>query len=189
MLETSLILGSLDWDGGQWDYHSSFWYRWYWKRITSSCVGNFRQLGNFLIIKWMESEASHTLQSPPISESPNTSTIDDGFSKKRLIEGVEVKPPLPPTKRNRSPYWEHCQKETKDTSGGKIQIGVCNYCKTEILAVRGSTSGLKNHLINMCKLSPLYVVSSEKGQMMLTKETMKQGSRIVPYSFSQEGVN
>ncbi|KAG6400101.1 hypothetical protein SASPL_141589 [Salvia splendens] len=38
----------------------------------------------------------------------------------------------------------------------------------------------------MCKLSPLYDVSNEKGQTVLTKETMKQGSRIVPHSFSQK---
>ncbi|KAG6421900.1 hypothetical protein SASPL_118459 [Salvia splendens] len=138
----------------------------------------------------MESEDSHTLSDPslPISESPNTSTNDDGSSRKRPIEveGAADKPPLPPTKRSRSPYWEHCKKETKDTSSGKIQIGVCNYCKTEIPAIRGSTSGLKNHLVNMCKLSPLFDVSSEKGQTVLTKDTMQQGSRIVPHSFSQK---
>ncbi|KAG6394557.1 hypothetical protein SASPL_145146 [Salvia splendens] len=138
----------------------------------------------------MESEDSHTVSEPnlPISESPNTSTNDDGSSRKRPIEveGATDKPPLPPPKRSRSPYWEHCKKETKDTSSGKIQIGVCNYCKTEIPAICGSTSGLKNHLVNRCKLSPLFDVSSEKGQSVLTKETMQQGSRIVPHSFSQK---
>ncbi|KAG6430111.1 hypothetical protein SASPL_108172 [Salvia splendens] len=112
----------------------------------------------------MESEDSHTLSdlSLPISESPNTSTNDDGSSRKRLIEveGAADKPPLPPPKRSKSPYWEHCKKETKDMSSGKIQIGV--------------------------QVKSIVDVSSEKGQMVLMKETMQQGSRIVPHSFSQK---
>ncbi|KAL6532733.1 hypothetical protein OROGR_013693 [Orobanche gracilis] len=49
----------------------------------------------------------------------------------------------------------------------------------------GSTSGLVNHLVKRCKLSPIYEANeSEKGQSVLTNETMGQGSALVHHTYN-----
>ncbi|KAG6413743.1 hypothetical protein SASPL_126457 [Salvia splendens] len=138
----------------------------------------------------MEFESSHPLSNSPASEPPKTldnPKNDDGTSRKRAIEDSIEKPPLPPKRKGGSPYWDHCVKVTRKLSNGTTQqIGICIYCKTEIPAVSGSTSGLKNHLVKRCKKCPLYDGSCEKGQTMLTNETMGQRSQIVAHTFNQK---
>ncbi|XP_042039059.1 uncharacterized protein LOC121784868 [Salvia splendens] len=139
----------------------------------------------------MESAASHShpllLTSEP-SKQQSASTNDEGTSRKRsAAEDSSEKPPLAPTKRGRSQYWKHFEKTMKKTSQGERKIGICNYCKSEVPTLTGSTTGLKYHLEKKCELSPFYAASgNNKGQTVLTKETMGKGSQIVPHSFNQK---
>ncbi|KAG6387198.1 hypothetical protein SASPL_152384 [Salvia splendens] len=131
----------------------------------------------------MESAASHShpllLTSEP-SKQQSASTNDEGTSRKRsAAEDSSEKPPLAPTKRGRSQYWKHFEKTMKKTSQGERKIGICNYCKSEVPTLTGSTTGLKYHLEKKCELSPFYAASgNNKGQTVLTKETMGKGNEV-----------
>ena len=134
----------------------------------------------------MESESLHALPNPPIHEPPKT--VDGGTSRKRAIEDSTKKPPLAPKNKKCSPYWDHCEKRVEKLKNGSEQItGICNYCKVEIPCLGGNTSGLINHLVKRCTLSPLYENHGrEKGQTLLTNETMGQGSQLVAHNFNQK---
>ena len=70
----------------------------------------------------MESEPSHSLPNPPISEPSkilDSSKVDDGTSRKRAIEDSIEKPPLGPKKKKRSPYWDHCERRVEKLSDDK----------------------------------------------------------------------
>lgn len=96
------------------------------------------------------------------------------------------KAPKPPT----SKFWEHCIKGTRKLNDGtEQQIGTCKYCKVEIPTVYESSSGLKNHLVRKCKSSPLYEASgNDKGQTILTNETLGQGSALVSHISNKKNV-
>ncbi|KAL6570081.1 hypothetical protein OROMI_014595 [Orobanche minor] len=133
----------------------------------------------------MESESSHSLASP--SEAPNTTeseTLNECISRKRGRKNLTLKPPVNP--QQRSKYWEHCDKGSRKLDNGSVQnLGICKYCKTEIPVNYGSTSGLINHLMKRCKLSPMYEANaSQKGQSVLTNETMGQGSALVHHTYN-----
>ncbi|KAL6501373.1 hypothetical protein OROGR_026506 [Orobanche gracilis] len=133
----------------------------------------------------MESESSHSLASP--SEAPNTTeseTRNECISRKRGRKNSTLKPPVNP--QQRSKYWEHCDKGSRKLDNGSVQnLGICKYCKTEIPVNYGSTSGLINHLVKRCKLSPMYEANaSQKGQSVLTNETMGQGSALVHHTYN-----
>ncbi|KAL6497188.1 hypothetical protein OROGR_029117 [Orobanche gracilis] len=133
----------------------------------------------------MESESSHSLASP--SKTPNTTeseTHNECISRKRGRKCSTSKPPVNP--QQRSKYWEYCDKGSRKLDNGGVQnLGICKYCKTEIPVNYGSTSGLINHLVKRCKLSPIYEANgSEKGQSVLTNETMGQGSALVHHTYN-----
>ncbi|KAG6390780.1 hypothetical protein SASPL_148525 [Salvia splendens] len=131
----------------------------------------------------MESAASHSHPLPLTSEpskQQSASTNDEGTSRKlSAAEDSSEKPPLAPTKRGKSQYWKHFEKTMKKTSQGERKIGICNYCKSEIPTVTGSTTRLKYHLEKKCELSPFYAASgNDKGQTVLTNETMGKGNEV-----------
>ncbi|KAL6564576.1 hypothetical protein OROMI_016026 [Orobanche minor] len=134
----------------------------------------------------MESESSHSLAASP-SETPNTTeteTRNECISRKRGRKSSTSKPPVNP--QQRSKYWEHCDKGSRKLDNGGVQnVGICKYCNTEIPVNYGSTSGLINHLVKRCKLSPIYEANvSQKGQSVLTNETMGQGSALVHHTYN-----
>ncbi|CAH9115800.1 unnamed protein product [Cuscuta europaea] len=120
----------------------------------------------------MESESPHSLPSPPESPATLESETENGTSSwKRTRECLIEKPHVAP--KTRSIYWYHCVKGSRKLVDGSTQsIGICNHCNVEIPTVQGSTSGLKNHLVKRCKLSPLYEGGSDKSQSVLTNEMM-----------------
>ncbi|GAB2281627.1 hypothetical protein Dimus_039485 [Dionaea muscipula] len=91
----------------------------------------------------------------------------------------------------RSQYWRHCaRKKRKGNDGKETLIGVCIYCQIEIPAdpLKNGTSGLKKHLVERCKSSPLYKgppTASLKGQTILSNESVGEGS-LVSHSFNQK---
>ncbi|CAH9115799.1 unnamed protein product [Cuscuta europaea] len=134
----------------------------------------------------MESESPHSLPSPPESPATLESETENGTSSwKRTRECLIEKPHVAP--KTRSIYWYHCVKGSRKLVDGSTQsIGICNHCNVEIPTVQGSTSGLKNHLVKRCKLSPLYEGGSDKSQSVLTNEMMGRVTTLTPHTFNQK---
>ncbi|KAI5328380.1 hypothetical protein L3X38_027777 [Prunus dulcis] len=86
----------------------------------------------------------------PETQSP---TQTQNTTSEGLVVGDRRKAP-------KSIVWLHCTKQIKkDGNGVEKVVGVCNYCKLEMLADprKNGTTGLKNHIERRCASSLLSI--------------------------------